>query len=107
MPNSVCNEIFWWPVFYEKSVPGGIPTRVDKVDKKFQTDKKKFDIFAEQNQKWKIPAHLPNYFSGQKGVQENSLNMVVKKSGLLAEKKPAYCRKKIPAINCFKFGKLA
>ena len=27
------------------------------------------------------------------------------KSGLLAEKKPAYGRKKIPANNCFKFGK--
>ena len=57
--------------------------------------KKKFGIFAEQIRKWKIPAFLPNYFSGQKGVQEKSLNMVVKKkSGLLDEKKPEYGRKK-------------
>ena len=49
-----------------------------------------FGIFAEQNRKWKIPAFLPNYFSGQKGEQEKYLNMVVKKSGLMAEKKPAY-----------------
>ena len=66
-----------------------------------------FGIFVEQNPKWKIPAYLPNYFSGQKAVQEKYLNMVVKiKSGLLAEKKPAYGRiQKIPANNCFKFGK--
>ena len=56
--------------------------------------KKKFGIFAEQIRKWKIPAFLPNYFSGQKGVQEKSLNMVVKKSSLLDEKKPEYGRKK-------------
>ena len=54
--------------------------------------KKKFGILAEQNRKWKIPAFLPNYFSGQKGAQEKYLNMVVKKSGLMAEKKPAYGR---------------
>ena len=40
--------------------------------------KKKFGILAEQNRKWKIPAFLPNYFSGQKGVQENYLHMVLK-----------------------------
>ena len=39
---------------------------------------KKLGIFAEQTQKWKIPAYLPNYFSEQKGVQEKYLNMVVK-----------------------------
>ena len=39
---------------------------------------KKFGIFAEQNRKWKIPAYLPNYSSGQKGVQEKYVNMVVK-----------------------------
>ena len=54
-----------------------------------------FGIFAAQNRKWKSPAFLPNYFSGQKGVQEKYLNMVVKKSGLLDEKKPEYGRKKI------------
>ena len=42
----------------------------------------------------KIPAYLPNYFSEHKDVQEKYLNMVVKKSGQLAEKKPAYGRKK-------------
>ena len=49
-----------------------------------------FGILAGRNRKWKIPAFLPNYFSGQKGEQEKYLNMVVKKkSGLMAEKKPA------------------
>ena len=60
---------------------------------KLKTEKK-FGIFAEQIRKWKIPAFLPNYFSGQKGVQEKSLNMVVKIFGLLDEKKPEYGRKK-------------
>ena len=53
-----------------------------------------FGIFAEKNRKWKIPTFLPNYFSEQKGVQEKYLNMVVKKSGLLDEKKLEYGRKK-------------
>ena len=39
---------------------------------------KKTGTFAELNRKWKIPAYLPNYFSGQKGVQEKYLYMVVK-----------------------------
>ena len=50
---------------------------------------KKYSTFAELTRKWKIPAFLPNYFSGQKGVQVYAGK---NKSGLLAEKKPAYGR---------------
>ena len=67
---------------------------------------KKYGTFAELTRKWKIPAFLPNYFSGQKGVQEKSLNMVVKKNPVYWMKKSQnMAGKKIPANYCFKFGK--
>ena len=79
-----------------------------KTNKKSQSDKKKFGIFAKQNRKWKIPAYLPNYVSGQKGVQEKYLNMVVKKNPVNWLKRNQHMAgKKIPANNWFKFGKLA
>ena len=54
----------------------------------------------------KIPAYLPNYFSEQKGVQEKSRNMVVKINLVNWLKRNQHmARKKIPANNCFKFGK--
>ena len=56
------------------------PFQHKKPFQKKSNFKKKFGIFAEQNRKWKIPAFLPNYFSGQKGEQEKYLNMVVKKN---------------------------
>ena len=49
----------------------------------------------------KIPAYIPDYFSGQKGVQEKYLYVYggKNKSGLLAVKKPAYGKIKITANN--------
>ena len=67
---------------------------------------KKLGIFAEQTPKWKIPAYLPNYFSEQKDVQEKYLNMVVKINPVNWLKRNQHMAgKKIPANNCFKFGK--
>ena len=66
-----------------------------KMYKKSQSEKKNLVYLPNRTENEKFPPYLPNYFSGQKGVQEKYLNMVVnKKSSQLAEKKPAYGRKK-------------
>ena len=66
---------------------------------------KKLGIFSEQTQKWKIPTYFPNYFSEQKGGQEKYLNMVVKNPVYWLKRNQHMAGKKIPANNCFKFGK--
>ena len=94
VPDSVCTEIFQWLVFHVKMYikretnPQPLaqefpalstrPHQHMKINDKKLKIIKQFGIFAEQNRKWKIPAYLPNYSSGQKGVQEKYLNMVVK-----------------------------
>ena len=94
VPNSVCPEIFRWPVFsvkrcsWQESNPWpleqnypALPTApCQLIMKPWKKSKlwKKSGIFAELNLKWKVPAHFPNYFNVQKGVQEKYLHMVVK-----------------------------
>ena len=59
-----------------------------------------------KNRNWKILCILLNYFRGQKGVLENYLHMVVKINPVNWRKRNQHMAgKKLPAINCFKFGK--